>query len=94
MVKFQVVAGPVADQHIAVDIQNIATGRPDTGDGGVGGQVVHLFFGIYHLHGVELEGKKSKHQRHQDQQHAAAESGYSFHVSVSPPSLPMDIKMG
>ena len=54
MVEHQVIAGAVANQDVAVAIQNIAPGGADGGDGGIGGCVVGVAVCLNNLKGEEL----------------------------------------
>jgi len=63
MVDHQVIACPVAHQHVTVGIQNVAPGGFHTGTGGKGGGIVSAAAGFDHLQVVELEGEKRQHHR-------------------------------
>ena len=80
MVEYQVIAGPVAHQHIAVAVQDIASGGADGGDGGVGGCVVGVALGFNDLKGKELRCVKKHDKAKNAQQHIRSKTGHSFHV--------------
>ena len=92
VVEHQVVAGPVADQDIAVAVGDFAPGGLDPGFGGVVFHVVHHAAGFDDLLAVKFQGEKAQHQAKQKQDNAYTESGYSLHVS--PPMLLIAEKMG
>ena len=59
VVKHQVIAGTVGNQHIAVAVQDLTPGRLDTGDRGKIFGVIHLAAGLHDLQIIELDGKKA-----------------------------------
>ena len=80
VVEHQVIAGPVAHQHVAVSVQDVSPGGTDGGDGGVSGCVVGIAFCFDDLQGEELCGVKKHDKAEYTQQHGRPESGHSFHV--------------
>ena len=92
MIEHQIIAGAIGHQHIAVGIQNIATGGPDSGAGHIGDHITGRRRGIRDLHRIQLDAEKTQHQHHQGQQKHGSYFGYSFHAS--PPILPMERTSG
>ena len=92
VVEDQVIAGPVAHQHVAVAVQKIAPGSLDGGVGGVGTGIVRIAACLDDLQREELDAVKRQDQAEQTQQHSGTESAYSFHGS--PPILPMALTRG
>ena len=92
VVDRQVVAGPVGHQHVAVPVQNIAPGSLHPGQGGEGGDIVLVAAGVHHLHLVEPGSVETQHRKEDAQQEPGTEAGHSLHVS--PPILPMEMRMG
>ena len=92
VVDRQIVTGAVADQHVAVAVQNIASSSFDTGKGDIGDGVVCIAAGFDDLLVIQLKRKESQDQRKNCQQNMGAESAYSFHVS--PPMDSIDSSSG
>ena len=67
VVENQVITGPVADQRIAVPVQNITPGSLHPGIGGIGGSIVGLALCLNDLQVIEFERKNSNDQA-EDQQ--------------------------
>ena len=89
--QHQVITGPVADQRIAVAVQDIA---PGSLDGGAELEIVgiRLVLGFHDLHIIELKREEAHHHQKREQQHRRPEAGYSFHVS--PPILLTALRTG
>ena len=87
VVEHQVIGSPVAHQHIAVAVENIAPGGTDGGDGTINLGIVGVAFGINNLKLVEPERVKKQDKREQSQKHTSTEAAYSFHVL--PPMRPV-----
>ena len=79
VVEYQVIAGAVAHQHLAVPVQNIAPGSTDGGDGTVGHGVIGVALGIDDLQLKQPEGEKRQNEREQYNQYNGAQPAYSFH---------------
>ena len=87
MVEHQIVGGPVAYQHIAVAVQEIAPGSTNGGQGGVSLGVVGIAVGLDDLQDKELAGEQEQDESEQDHKQNGPETAYSFHVF--PPIWPI-----
>ena len=86
VVDDQIIAGPVAHQHIAVAVQNVAPSRLDTGLGDKFDGVV-LAGGLNYLQLEQPDAEKGQNQHKKQNDGNRAVAAYSFHES--PPILPM-----
>ena len=85
VVDYQVIAGPVGGQRVAVNVQYMTTGCFDTGSGGKGAHIVGA--AVYDLQVIQLEAEEQNYRCEQQHKQSRAKSGYSFHAS--PPKLLM-----
>ena len=80
VVENQVVRSAVANQNLAVPVQNIAPGGPDGGDGGVIGCVVSVAVCGDDLQVEKPHGIKHHDKGKQTQQNSRAQACHSFHT--------------
>jgi len=92
VVENQVVTGPVADQDVAVPVQNITTGRFNTGQSGKNFGIVGVAFCFNDLQIEESCAEYDKNQQKKQQKQPCANAAYSFHVS--PPILLISFTRG
>ena len=85
-VEHQIVAGPVAHQHHAVAVQNLAPGGADPGDSGIRRARIGLRVRLQNLLGVQPEPKDPQHHGEGQQNGHRPEFCHSFHSW--PPILP------
>ena len=87
VVKNQVVRSAVAHQHIAVAVQNIASGGTDGGNGTVDLGIVGVAVSLDDLQHEQTSGEQNQNEGKQNQKQNGPEAAYSFHVL--PPIRPI-----
>ena len=87
VVEYQVIGGPVAHQHVAVAVQDIAPGGTDGGQGGINLGVVVVAVGFHDLDHKQLSSEQNQDKCEQSQKQIGPEAAYSFHVL--PPIRPI-----
>ena len=87
VVEHQVIRRPVAHQHVAVAVQDIAPGGTDGGQSGVCLGVVGIAIGFHDLQHEQFAGKQGQNKSEQYQEQCSAKTAYSFHVL--PPIRPI-----
>ena len=80
VVEHQIITGTVANQNLAVTVQDVAPGGSDGGDGGVQGGVVGVAVGIDDLQLKQPHGVQHHDEGKEPQENTGSQFGYSFHT--------------